>query len=135
MSMLTKKQFQLLAEFRHQMRRFERFSELAIKSAGLTPQQYLLMLQIKGTPDRDWATVGELAERLQIQHHGAVALVNRCEARGFVSKRIDEHDRRQVQVHLCPEGEALLEHLVSLHKAELKSLKGVFQVPTIELEP
>jgi len=135
MSALTKEQFQVLAEFRYQMRRFERFSELAAQSAGLTPQQYLLMLQIKGRPDRDWATVGELAERLQIQPHGAVALVNRCEARGLVSKRADDHDRRQVQVHLCAEGEALLEHLAALHRAELKSLQGVFQVPTIELEP
>lgn len=135
MSSLTKEQFQVLAEFRYQMRRFERFSELAAHSAGLTPQQYLLMLQIKGRPDRDWSTVGELAERLQIQPHGAVALVNRCEARGLVSKRVDDHDRRQVQVHLSADGEALLEHLAALHRAELKSLRGVFQVPTIEWEP
>lgn len=131
---LNKEQFQVLAEFRYQMRRFERFSELAAQSAGITPQQYLLMLQIKGAPGRDWATVGELAERLQILPHGAVALVNRCEAKGLVTKRADEHDRRQVQVHLCPDGEALLEHLAALHRAELKSLKGVFKVPTIELE-
>ncbi len=117
------------------MRRFERFSELAAQSAGITPQQYLLMLQIKGMPGRDWATVGELAERLQVQHHGAVALVTRCESRGLVGKRVDAHDRRQVQVYLSPEGEALLEHLAKLHRAELKSLKGVFEVPVIDYEP
>ncbi|MBV8617715.1 MAG: MarR family transcriptional regulator [Curvibacter sp.] len=132
---ISKPQFEVLAEFRYQMRRFERFSELAAQSAGITPQQYLLMLQIKGTRGRAWATVGELAERLQMQPHGAVALVARCEARGLVRKCTDERDRRQVQVHLCPPGEQLLEHLAALHRAELKSLQGVFEVPTIDYEP
>jgi len=133
-SRLSKPHFETLAEFRYQMRRFERFSELAAREAGITPQQYLLMLQVKGMPGRDWASVGELAERLQMQHHGAVALVTRCEAQGLVEKRPDEADRRQVQVHLRPAGEQLLRQLADLHRAELKSLRGVFAVPQIDLE-
>ncbi|MBV8605671.1 MAG: winged helix-turn-helix transcriptional regulator [Pelomonas sp.] len=132
---LTKTHFETLAEFRYQMRRFERFSELAARDAGITPQQYLLMLQVKGTPGRDWALVGELAERLQMQPHGAVALVARCEAQGLVAKQPDPADRRQVQVHLSEAGEQLLRRLADLHRAELKSLRGVFTVPQIDLEP
>ena len=64
---LAKKDFESLAEFRFQMRRFERFSELAAQGEGIAPQQYLLMLQVKGTPARTWATVGELAHRLHAQ--------------------------------------------------------------------
>jgi hypothetical protein len=74
---LAKADFEQLSEFRYQMRRFERFSEQAAQSEGITPLQYLLLLHIKGYPDREWATVGELAERLQAQHHGVVALVSR----------------------------------------------------------
>lgn len=130
--MLKKKDFQALAEFRYQMRKFERFSELAAMQEGIKPQQYLLMLQIKGAADREWATVGELAERLQVLPHAAVTLVSRCEALGLVERRPDAVDRRQVQVHLLPAGEALLQRLAALHRAELKSLQGVFEVPKID---
>lgn len=52
---------------------FARFSEQVTRRHGITPLQYLLLLHIKGYPGREWATVQELAERLQSQHHGVVA--------------------------------------------------------------
>ena len=99
---LSKKDFESLSEFRYQMRRFERFSERAAQGEGLTPQQYLVLLHIKGVPGREWASVGEIAERLQLQPHGAVALVTRCEALELVARRPSDTDRRQVEVHLLP---------------------------------
>ncbi|MFT4069223.1 MarR family winged helix-turn-helix transcriptional regulator [Paraburkholderia sp.] len=131
---LAKSDFEQLSEFRYQMRRFERFSEQAAQNEGITPLQYLLLLHIKGYPERDWATVGELAERLQAQHHGVVALVSRCEALNLVRRRISETDRRQVEVHLEKAGERVLERLAELHRAELKSLEGSFQIPQIDFE-
>jgi DNA-binding MarR family transcriptional regulator len=129
---LTKKDFEQLSEFRYQMRRFERFSENAAQGEGITPLQYLLLLHIRGYPGRDWATVGELAERLQAQHHGVVALVSRCEALGLVRRQVSETDRRQVEVHLEKPGEKVLARLAELHRAELKSLQGAFRVPQID---
>lgn len=114
------------------MRRFERFSERAAHNEGVTPLQYLMLLHIKGYPAREWATIGELAERLQAQHHGVVALVSRCEAAGLVKRRPSASDRRQVEVHLLKAGEAVLVRLAALHRAELKSLRGAFQVPQID---
>ena len=61
---LDKHDFEVLADFRYQIRKFLRFSEKVIHEQGITSLQYLLLLQIKGYPGRDWATVGELAERL-----------------------------------------------------------------------
>lgn len=130
---LTKKDFESLSDFRYQMRRFERFSERAAQAEGLTPQQYLVLLHIKGQPGREWASVGDIAERLQLQPHGAVTLVTRCEAQGLVERRQSEIDRRQIEVHLLPEGQRLLGRLAELHRAELRSLKGVFKVPKIDL--
>ena len=130
----SKKDFESLSDFRYQMRRFERFSERAAQSEGLTPQQYLVLLHIKGQPGREWATVGDIAERLQVQPHAAVTLVTRCEALSLVERRPSDVDRRQVQVHLLPEGQRLLERLAALHRAELRSLKGVFKVPQIDLQ-
>ncbi|WP_246794423.1 MarR family winged helix-turn-helix transcriptional regulator [Burkholderia perseverans] len=130
--LLQKSDFEQLSEFRYQMRRFERFSERAAQSEGVTPLQYLMLLHIKGYPAREWATIGELAERLQAQHHGVVALVSRCEAAGLVKRRPSASDRRQVEVHLLKAGETVLARLAALHRAEIKSLRGTFQVPQID---
>jgi DNA-binding MarR family transcriptional regulator len=129
---LSKEDFERLSEFRYQMRRFERFSEHAAQGEGITPLQYLLLLHIKSYPDRDWATVGELAERLQAHHHGIVALVSRCEVLHLVKRKTSETDRRQVEVHLLKSGETILSRLAELHRAELKSLAGTFRVPQVD---
>jgi len=128
---LTKPEFEALSQFRFEIRRFERFSEDAVQACGITPLQYLLLLHIKGFPGRDHATVGELAQRLQAKPHGVVALVTRCEERGFVERRQATADRRQVEIHLLAAGEKLLRHLAELHRAELQSLGDVFTVPSI----
>ncbi len=128
---LTKQDFESLSEFRYQMRRFERFSENASRSQGVTPLQYLLLLHIKGFAGRDYANVGELSERLQAKPHGVAALISRCELRGLVQRRPSERDGREVEVHLLKDGERLLLKLAALHRAELKSIHGVFPVPVI----
>lgn len=128
---LHKSQYEALSEFRYQLRRFLHFSESAAKDAGLTPLQYLLMLHVRGFPGRDWATVNELAERLQMQHHGVVALLTRCEEAGLVRRQKSQADRRVVEIHLQPLGAEQLERLASLHDAELRSLRDTFQVARI----
>jgi DNA-binding MarR family transcriptional regulator len=128
---LNKEEFEALSEFRFQLRRFERFSEDAVQAYGITPLQYLLLLHVKGFPGRTYATVGELAHRLQAKPHGVVALVTRCEERGFVERRPSLADRRQVEIHLLAEGERVLAHLAALHRTELQSLGDVFNVPRI----
>jgi DNA-binding MarR family transcriptional regulator len=128
---MTKGEFEQLADFRYQLRRFLRFSEEVAHSHGITSLQYLLMLQIKGFPNRDWATVGELAERLQAKHHGVVSLISRCEAIGLVRRSVNANDRRCVEVKLTRKGEQWLERLALLHRVELQSLKGSFVVPDV----
>jgi len=97
----------------------------------MTVQQYLLMLHIRGFPDRNWASVGELAERLQTQQHGVVALVNRCETAGLVVRKANADDRRIVEVHLLPKGERSLNRLALRHRTELESLRNTFRVARI----
>lgn len=132
---LQKADFSALSEFRYQMRRFERFSENAAHANGIPPMQYLTLLHIKGFAGRDWATVGELAEKLQVQAHGVVALVSRCEAAGLVRRQPSAEDRRRVEVHLLPAGEEVLARLASIHRAELQSLEGVFAIPHLPAQP
>ena len=129
MSAAKKTDFRALSEFRYQLRRFLRFSEEVVHREGITPLQYLLLLHIKGYPGREWATVGELAERLQAHHHGVVALVSRCEKLGLVKRRACESDRRRVETHLTARGETCLERLARLHQDELLSFEGKFFSP------
>lgn len=126
---LSKADFEALANFRYRLRRFLRFSEEVTRRHGVTPLQYQLLLQLKGFPGRDWASVGELAERLQAKHHGVVALVSRCEAAGLVTRSISTDDQRRVEVRLSAAGLRCLEHLARLHRDELQSVSGGFIVP------
>src|SRR5437660_7515123 len=97
---IDKADYESLHQFRHAIRRFLRFSEEGARAAGLTPQQHQLLLAVKGQHGRDWATITDLAESLQIRHHAAVGLVDRCERASLVARSQDPHDRRQVRVSL-----------------------------------
>jgi len=114
--------YRALADFRYQLRRFLRFSDQAARDAGLEPQQHQLLLAVKGIPDGVEATVGTLAERLQVRHHSAVELVDRMEERGLVRRMRGAADRRQVLVSLTARGEALLGRLSTAHRAEVRSI-------------
>jgi len=129
---LKKQEFEALSNFRYQLRRFLRFSEDITREHGVTHLQYLLLLHLKGYPDREWASVGELAERLQSQHHGVVSLVSRCEKMDLVYRAQGRADRREVEVHLTPVGEKILEKLARQHRDELLKLQGIFQVPDLQ---
>lgn len=129
---MEKSEFEALSHFRYQLRRFLRFSENVTRQSGVTHLQYLLLLHIKGYPDRDWATIGELSERLQAQHHGTVALVSRCEMLGLVVRAQGTVDRREVEVRLTPAGEKTVNQLARLHRDELLKLQGIFQVPGLK---
>jgi DNA-binding MarR family transcriptional regulator len=120
---LAKADYEALAEFRYQLRRFLRFSEEATRDCGITPLQYQLMLQVKGFPGREWATISELAERLQAKHHGVVALVSRCESLGLVKRQPSASDQRRVEIRLTPEGERCAARLARLHRDELATLQ------------
>ena len=128
---LSKADYEKLAQFRYQLRRFLRFSEEVTRRKGITMLQYLLLLQIRGFPGRDWATVGELAERLQAKHHGIVSLISRCEGAGLVQRVASRNDKRRVEVRLTAKGARHLEQLALLHRAELLSLRGAFAVPDL----
>jgi len=129
---ISKKDFEALADFRYRLRLFLRFSEEITRQHGVTPLQYQLLLNIKGFPGREWATAGELAERLQAKHHGVVALITRCEKLGLVGRRISSQDRRQVEVRLLRKGETLVTKLAGLHRAELLSPQVKFVVPDVK---
>jgi DNA-binding MarR family transcriptional regulator len=111
--------YRALADLRYQIRRFLRVRELAARAAGVEPQQYLTLLQIKGLEGHEVATMSVLAERLQIRHHAVVQLVDRLVRADMVERRRDGRDRREVVVRLRPRGEKVLRRLAGYSLAEL----------------
>jgi DNA-binding MarR family transcriptional regulator len=113
--------YRALADFRYEIRRFLNFSEQAARAAGIEPQQHQALLAIKGLPPGQVATIGALAERLQIQHHSAVELADRLESNGFIRRSRNRKDRREVHLRLTRRGEMVLQGLSLPHRSELRS--------------
>jgi DNA-binding MarR family transcriptional regulator len=118
---MTVAEFRALAEFRYQIRIFLNGSEEAARNADLEPQQYLLMLALRGLPAGRESSIRELAERLQLRHHSVVELVDRLEKRQLLRRERSRNDRRQVILHLTPRGEKILTRLAKQRISELRT--------------
>ncbi len=132
---LTKQDFEALARFRFGIRRYLRFSEETVRGHGLTPQQYQLLLALKGFPDREWATVRELADRLQLRHHSVVELVDRAQKQELVQRAAHPDDARAVRVLLTEDGDQILARLSALHRDELRRMDMTLTLPRWHDEP
>lgn len=113
--------YEVLADFRYEIRRYINFSERAARARGVEPHQHQALLALKGLPADAKATVGVLAERLQIQHHSAVELADRLVQRGFLRRSRSKADRREVLLKLTPSGEKVVWELSLPHRAELRA--------------
>jgi DNA-binding MarR family transcriptional regulator len=112
-----------LARFRYAVRKFLHSSDAEARRVGVTPQQHQLLLCIAGFMARRWATVGEIADFLQLRHHSAVGLIDRAETAGLVRRQHSRDDRRQVQVTITTEGLRKLRLLSPQHRKELAGMR------------
>jgi DNA-binding MarR family transcriptional regulator len=118
---ITTAEYQALAELRYLIRKFVREGDTVAQTAGLEPQQYLLLLAIRGLPEGEEATIRALADRLALKHHSAVELIDRLESHGYVRRSRSRDDRRRVLVALQPRGEKLLEQVARDRIGELRA--------------
>lgn len=121
MPIITDAEYVALAELRFRIRRFLREGDAAARAAGLEPQQYLMLLAIRGLPKGMDATIRALAERVALKHHSAVELIDRMEMHGLVRRSRSRDDRRRVLVSLLPQGEMLLAHVAAQRINELRA--------------
>jgi len=120
--LLTRPEYVALAEFRYQLRKYLRYMEEQARACGHHPQQYQLLLAIKGLPARRQPTISTLAERMQMNHNSMVELVDRCEKRGLIERNRSGDDRRQVSLAITPEGDKVLRQQASVSRQELRSI-------------
>jgi DNA-binding MarR family transcriptional regulator len=118
---ITTAEYLALAELRYRLRKFVGEGDAVARAAGLEPQQYLLLLALRGLPEGMEATIRTLAERLALKHHSAVELIDRLESHGYVRRSRSRDDRRSVLVSLLPRGEKLLEQVARDRIGELRA--------------
>jgi DNA-binding MarR family transcriptional regulator len=119
---LLETEYVALAEFRYQLRRFLRNMEEEVRQFGINPQQYQLVLAVRGLPRSQTPTISCLADRMQLNHNSMVELVDRCEERKMLRRVRSATDRRQVTLAITPEGEAILRKLGSAARQELRNI-------------
>lgn len=118
---ITTAEYRALAELRYRLRKFVREGDSVARKSGLEPQQYLLLLAIRGLPEGEDATIRALADRLALKHQSTVELIDRLEAHGYVRRSRSRDDRRRVLVSLLPRGEKMLEQVAKHRISELRA--------------
>ncbi len=116
----AKKKLLAVAEFRHHLRAFLRFSEVAAEEAGLRAQQYQLLQVVGAAPGDEPPTIAYVANRLFLRHNSAVELVDRTEQQELLEREVDANDHRKILLRLTRRGEELLASLVVVHMEQLK---------------
>lgn len=118
-SLLSEQDYRDQADFRYAIRNFLRFSELRARKSGITPNQHLLLLLIRGHTAYPRVTIGEIAERLQINQSGASLLVDRCVKRQLVRREEDPDDRRRAILALTQQGQTILDEITEANRREI----------------
>lgn len=119
---LNDEDYRRQADFRYAIRRFSAYSERQAHAAGITPQQHLLLLTLRGHPSYPIVTVGDVADRLQIRHHSASLLIERAVQRGLLARGEDPTDRRKALISLTDRGAEILEQITVANRRELQGL-------------
>lgn len=114
--------FETLAAFRYQIRKFLRFSKDLLSSEDLTPDQYQALLAIHAANSSGRLSIRDLAEQLQVRHHSTVGVVDQLVAREVVIRQVAPDDRRKILLTLTEKGEALIARLAPPHQQELSRL-------------
>ena len=125
----TDSDLRALAEWRSALRRFLASSERIARREGVSPAQYKLILFAEATPEDRSPAIGDLAERMQVEHQSAVGLVDRTEKAGLVRRRRDPDNGRRVLVEMTPKGSRLLMRLAREHFATIEALGSAFLPP------
>jgi DNA-binding MarR family transcriptional regulator len=120
-STISDTEYRALAELRYRIRRFIQEGDAAAQRSNLGPQQYLMLLAIRGLPQGAVATISTLAERMALKHHSAVELIDRLESHGLVRRSRSEGDKREVRVSLQARGSKVLERVARERLSELKA--------------
>jgi MarR family transcriptional regulator, transcriptional regulator for hemolysin len=78
--------------------------ERRVRAVGLTRAQWLVIARVHRRPG---LSQSEVADLLEIEKASAGRLIDRMEAKGWLTRSADSHDRRINRLHLTPAAERL----------------------------
>lgn len=116
----TEDNYRSLAEFRYQIRLFMADSDETARSAGLEPEQFQLLLAVRGMPKGSTATIQRLASRLLVRHNTAVERIDRLARMGLLRRTHSSADHRVVCVELSARGKRVVEKLARKRVQDLR---------------
>jgi DNA-binding MarR family transcriptional regulator len=99
-------------------------TERAVRKAGLTSRQYLLLLVIESAPPRKPIRVGELSEALGLVPSTMTELLDRAESAGILERIESPQDGRVTHVCTTPEGRRRLSAAFHELADERRSVAG-----------
>ena len=85
---------------------FHRVYKPLFDELGLTYPQYVTLVALN---DEGGQTVSQLGEKLFLESSTLTPLLKRLEAMGYVTRKRDSQDERQVRVSLTPKGQTIFE--------------------------
>lgn len=85
---------------------FGRAYKPLLDALGLTYTQYIALVALA---DEDGQTVGALGEKLFLESNTLTPILKKMETMGFIERRRDPADERQVRLSLTPAGRRVVE--------------------------
>jgi DNA-binding MarR family transcriptional regulator len=108
-----------LAAFHTQLQRLVDSTDQRTREAGLQRTKLRMLLAIRRQPAA--ATIGALAQALNIDRTTVVEVVDELVRQGFVTRQRDPHDRRRFLISLTPTGHEWIGPVVEGELRELAS--------------
>jgi DNA-binding MarR family transcriptional regulator len=96
-----------LVALRRILRATEIFGRELAKAAGLTPAQFRVLQVVA---EQGWATPSQISSRMGVSQATVTALIDKLQQHGAVERRRSKVDKRQTDVVITPEGQALMEN-------------------------
>ena len=85
----------------------------------ITPPQFIALQWLHEYGDM---TIGELSTKMYLAFSTTTDLVDRMEKSELVQRVRDEQDRRVVRIHLLPEGERVIQEVISKRQQYLQEI-------------
>ena len=91
---------------------FGRAYKPLLDELGLTYTQYITIVSLW---EEDDVTVGDLGDRLFLESNTLTPILKKLEAAGYLERRRDSADERQVRIHLTEAGRRLREEALHIN--------------------
>lgn len=112
------------AAFRLALRQFHAVTERAVRAAGLTSRQYLLLLVIESSPPQHAMRISDLSDALGLVPSTMTELLDRAESAGILERVSSSQDGRVTHVCSTAEGRRRLALAFYELADERRSLAG-----------